>query len=117
MAFTLCAGHARYGCTSALARTVKPAQVKFPSFTGQIKERNGISRRCMAFTLCAGHARYGCTSALARTVKPAQNVFPSFTDSPSTERALPHVRRVYSPLEMTERGIPAIVQYDFRFFD
>lgn len=71
----------------------------------------------MAFTLCAGHVRDGCTSALVRTVNPAQNVFPSFTDSPSTERDLPHVRRVYSPLEMTERGIPAIVQYDFRFFD
>ena len=71
----------------------------------------------MVFTLCAGHVRYGCTSALTRTVKPAQAKFPSFTDSPSTERALPHVRRVYSPLEMTERGIPAIVQYDFRFFD
>ena len=72
----------------------------------------------MVFTLCAGHVRDGCTSALTRTVNPAQNVFPSFTDSPSTERNLPqHVRRVYSPLEMTERGIPAIVQYDFRFFD
>ena len=71
----------------------------------------------MAFTLCAGHVRDGCTSALARTVKPAQDIFPSLTDSSSTERDLPHVRRVYSPLEMTERGIPAIVQYDFRFFD
>ena len=78
---TLCAGHAKYGCTCTLARAVKPAQaVLTPVAVSPFC--SDIVSALPAVTLCVGHAKYGCTCTLVRAVKPAQAVLTPVAASP-----------------------------------
>ena len=77
------------GYTSALGRTVNPAQVIFPLFTcfPPIALSPPAFRRRKIAPVVQGS---GYTSALGRTVNPAQDIFPSFTCFPPIALTRPH---------------------------